>query len=107
MITLNLNLIKDEATKQALEQLVEQLNAIEVLKGGYVYVEYTFPQSTSGIFRLNHGLKFKPADIIELHRASTLTAVTYDINLSTPTTVYLTVTGSGVLRFLVGKQKRG
>lgn len=105
-ITLNLNNITDAPTKQALEQLVEQLNNTEILAGSWDYVEYTVPQSTAVVFQLNHRLKFKPTDIIELHRDSTLT-VTYDKTKFTPTTVYLTATGSGALRFLVGKQKRG
>lgn len=107
MITLNLNNIKDNDVKQALEQLVEQLNGTEILKGSWDYVEYDIPQSTSVVFRLNHRLKFRPTDIIELYRDPLLTSVTYNNNLSTPTTVYLTATGRGVLRFLVGKQNRG
>lgn len=107
MINLNLNNIKDNDVKQALEQLVEQLNGIEILKGSWDCIEYTVPQSTAVVFELNHRLKFKPTDIIELHRDSTLTTVTFDKTKFAPTTVYFTATGRGVIRFLVGKQKRG
>lgn len=107
MITLNLNGVQDPDVKQAFKQLVEQLNDKEMLKGEWDYVEYTVPQSTAVVFELNHRLKFKPTDIIELHRDSTLTAVTFNKNKFTPTTVYATITGSGTIRFLVGKQERG
>lgn len=106
-ITLNLNNIEDINIKQAFEQLVEQLNNTEILAGSWDYVEYTIPQSTSVVFQLNHRLKFKPTDIIELHKDSTLTSVVYDKTKFTPTTVYFTASGAGALRFLVGKQKRG
>jgi hypothetical protein len=106
-IVLNLNNITDAPTKQALEQLVEQLNNTEILAGSWDYVEYTVPQSTAVVFQLNHRLKFKPTDIIELHKDATLTSVVYNKDKFTPTTVYFTATGSGALRFLVGKQKRG
>lgn len=106
MITLNLNSIEDEAVKAAFKQLLDQLNSKELLSGEWDYIEYTFPTCSGTVFQLNHRLKFKPVDIIELHRDSALT-VTYTKNLFTQTTVYLTATGSGVLRILVGKQKRG
>lgn len=107
MITVNLNNIKDQDVKQAMEQLVEQLNKAEFLKGSWDYIEYSFPQSTAKVFELNHRLKFKPTDIIELHKDSTLTSVVYDKNKFTPTTVYITATGIGSIRLLVGKQNRG
>ena len=106
MITLNLNNIKDTDVKQAFEQLVEKLNAKVMLDGEWDYIEYSVPSSSGTIFKLNHRLKFKPTDIIELHRDSTLTALTFDKTKFTPTTVYFTATGSGVIRFLVGKQNR-
>lgn len=104
MITLNLGNIKDPAVAQALESLVEQLNDQVITQGQWDYIEYTVP--ASAIYELNHGLKFKPTDIIELHRDSTL-AVVFNKNKFTPTTVYFTATGSGVIRFYVGKHKRG
>lgn len=107
MISVDLNNVNDIATKQAFERLIEQLNQKTILTGSWDYVEYTFPTVTSTIFELNHRLKFKPTDIIELHRDSSLSSVTYDKNKFTQTTVYLTVTGSGTIRFLVGKQNRG
>jgi hypothetical protein len=105
MITLNLNNIKDLDVKQALEQLVEDLNRKTILDGEWDYLEYSVPQSTSIVFELNHRLKFKPTDIIELHKDSTITSLTYNKDKFTPTTVYFTATGKGALRFLVGKQK--
>lgn len=105
MITLNLNNIKDLDVQQALEQLVEQLNRKIILDGEWDYLEYTIPQSTSIVFELNHRLKFKPTDIIELHKESTITSLTFNKDRFTPTTVYFTASGQGALRFLVGKQK--
>jgi hypothetical protein len=105
-ITVDLGNIKDQDVKQALEHLVEQLNLKKLLLGDWDVIDYTFPSVTAVDFELNHGLKFKPTDIIELHRDSTL-SVTYNSTKFTPTTVYLTATGSGNLRFLVGKQIRG
>lgn len=105
MITLNLNNIENLDVKQALEQLVEQLNKKTLLDGEWDYLEYKIPSSTSIVFELNHRLKFKPTDIIELHRDSTITSLTFNKDRFTPTTVYFTATGSGNLRFLVGKQK--
>ena len=105
MITLNLNNIEDLDVKQALEQLVEQLNKKTILDGEWDYIEYTIPQSTSVVFELNHRLKFKPTDIIELNRDSTITSLTFNKDRFTPTTVYFTATGIGSFRFLVGKQK--
>lgn len=107
MITLNLNNIKDLDVQQALERLVEQLNRKTILDGEWDFIEYTFPPSTAQVFELNHGLKFKPTDIIELHKDSTLSSIVYDKNKFTPTTVYITATGSGSIRLLVGKQNRG
>lgn len=105
MITLNLNNIKDLDIQQALEQLVEQLNRKTILDGEWDYLEYNIPQSTSVVFQLNHRLKFKPTDIIELHRDSTITSLTFNKDRFTPTTVYFTASGEGAFRFLVGKQK--
>ena len=105
MINLNLNNIKDLDVKQALEQLVEKLNQKTILDGEWDYLEYSIPQSTSVVFELNHRLKFRPTDIIELNRDSTITSLTFNKDRFTPTTVYFTATGIGALRFLVGKQK--
>lgn len=105
MITLNLNNIKDLDVQQALEQLVEQLNRKTILDGEWDYLEYNIPQSTSVVFELNHRLKFKPTDIIELHRDSTITSLVFNKDRFTPTTVYFTASGTGSLRLLVGKQK--
>jgi len=105
MINLNLNNIKDLDVKQALEQLVEKLNQKTILGGEWDYLEYSIPQSASVVFELNHRLKFRPTDIIELNRDSTITSLTFNKDRFTPTTVYFTATGIGVLRFLVGKQK--
>jgi hypothetical protein len=103
MITLDLNNVKDGDIKQAFERLLEQLNAKTVLLGDWKHIEYNAP--ASGNYHLNHGLKFKPTDIIVLYDATA--SVVFDHTLFTPTTVYLTVTGPGVIRFLVGKQNRG
>lgn len=107
MIDLNLTNIQDSAVKQAFESLVEQLNSVELLRGQWDYIEYTFNFTVATQVRLNHRLKFRPTDIIELHRDPDITTLTFDKQLSTPTTVYFTANGTGTFRALVGKHNKG
>lgn len=107
MIELNLTNIQDSAVRQAFESIVEQLNSVEILRGQWDYLEYTFNFSTATQVRLNHRLKFRPTDIIELHVDSGITALTFDKQYFTPTTVYFTANGAGTFRVLVGKHNKG
>lgn len=81
------------------------MNDTEILRGEWDFIEYNF--TVTGVpSMLNHRLKFAPTDIIMLWCDSSL-SLNFTKTKFTQTTVYVTPTGTGVARFLVGKHNRG
>jgi len=99
MRDVNLNMIEDEATRDAIEAILESIREdTPILKGDWEFFEYEI--DAAGTFEKNHGLTFVPNDYL----------ITYDTagssinyNDADEETFSFTTTSSGILRLFIGR----
>lgn len=108
MIKLDLDLILDKPTRDALSLLVKSLNSLVILQGKWEAIDVNIVGNQS-LFVVPHNLKFTPKDMIITHQKSTGT-ITVNYDDFNPSRITLSVSGAGAtetseLRAYLGKHK--
>jgi hypothetical protein len=92
--------IKDQPTREALSDLVNQSNDQTIIKGKWKFFAITVGAAVSNL-RIPHGLQFKPKDKIELSVSNGAT-VTWNYDEFDKTYIDITTDDSCVIRALIG-----
>lgn len=106
MIRLLTETIADTTQRDLLNSLLDQLNAIPLIKGNWQFVTFTVRTATSN-YKFPHQLGFKPKDVIALSVVGGGT-ITWNYSDFTDTHIDVTTAGGSVtVRAFVGTYQEG
>lgn len=107
MRSLELELVEDDVVRENFRKLKDYLYNFPILRGQFVHMEQSLAASSyPATVRIQHGLGFKPKDIIQTSLIGTGT-LDWEYDLSTEVYIYATISAAVTVRAFVGSYQEG